>query len=124
MMHKSRTLLVAEYNTLITEKIGDVQVQEQLDSNCMSAYQRYVITLPENVDRDKVILRMRDKGIQTAIGTFDLSTQPVFKSQPKLPISEYLGRQTLSLPLYPDLPLDQVERIVNELDIAMAESIK
>lgn len=71
--------------------------------DCFHTFQSYVITLDNNINRDKIIHRMRQRGVETTIGTYALHSQPVFnrKYQYKpgfLPVSHRLFCNSLTLP--------------------------
>jgi dTDP-4-amino-4,6-dideoxygalactose transaminase len=71
-------------------------------------------------DRDGLQSRLREKGIATAIHyPRPLHLQPALASlggRPgDLPVTEKLCAEALSLPLYPELPLDAIDRIAAEV---------
>ena len=71
-------------------------------------------------DREGLADHLKAKGISTAIHyPIPLHLQPAMSTagsrQGDLPISERLCRDVLSLPLYPELPLETVDRIVKEI---------
>jgi len=91
-------------------------------------YQSYVIRLDDRIDRDRVIGLMRQRGIETTLGTYALHAQPFFARQydcgpGDLPNSYHAYRQSLAVPLYP--PMDELDlgRISRTLRWAM-ESIR
>jgi dTDP-4-amino-4,6-dideoxygalactose transaminase len=82
-----------------------------------SAWHLYTIRAPE---RDRLEAHLRAKGIATAVHyPRPIHLQPAMAAaggRPgDLPVSESLSREVLSLPLYPELGLDQVERIAGEV---------
>src|SRR5262249_37119272 len=67
-------------------------------------YQSYVIGLDDRIDRDQVIGSMRQRGIETTLGTYALHAQLFFARQNNyrpgdLPNSYRAYRQSLTLPL-------------------------
>jgi len=88
-------------------------------------FQSYVVVLDERIDRDRAIETMREGGIETTLGTYALHAQPFFArtfgcKPGDLPESYRAYRQTLTLPLYPGLRDDQVDRVVSALTAAVA----
>jgi dTDP-4-amino-4,6-dideoxygalactose transaminase len=73
-------------------------------------YQNYVVMTPE---RDKLSVFLKDAGVETLISIpkpFHL--QPALKlSRFKLPVTERVAREGLSLPMYPELTDEQVEYV-------------
>jgi dTDP-4-amino-4,6-dideoxygalactose transaminase len=82
-----------------------------------SAWHLFTIRVPE---RDRLQAHLETHGISTAIHYLrPLHLQPAMAAaggQPgDLPVTEQLSREILSLPLYPELPLDRLERIAAEI---------
>ena len=106
--------LVAMYNQLLSE-VSQVTIPKVKEGN-LHVYQTYAIVLDEKIDRDKMILALRNDGIQTQIGTYASHIQPVYKSTDSCPVSLFLYEQTLALPLYYDLAESQVSYIVERIE--------
>ena len=69
-----------------------------------------------STDRDGLQAQLRDQGVATAIHyPRPLHLQPALGDargkEGDLPVSEALCREALSLPLYPELPLESIARI-------------
>jgi perosamine synthetase len=74
-----------------------------------------------------VIADMRERGIETTLGTYAVHAQPYFARtfalRPgDLPRSYRAYRQTLTLPLYPGLSDGDVDRVVASLAAALPAS--
>lgn len=88
-------------------------------------FQSFVVLLDERIDRDKIIQKMKEKGIETTIGTYALSTQPVFrklltrKEISGLMNSNVAYKQSLTLPLYPKMKNADIKYIIKELKSAI-----
>lgn len=85
-----------------------------------SNFQSYVVLLDRKINRNKVIKRMKERGIETTIGTYALHNQPFFiKSYGYkaggLPNSFRAFRQALTLPLHNALSSRQIDYIVDSL---------
>ncbi len=81
------------------------------------SYHQYSIVLDGKIDRDGLINSLREKGIGTAIHyPRPVHKQPVFYSNDKLKVCEYLSDRVLSLPVGPKVTLNEIKYI--------AESIK
>src|SRR5690606_30793914 len=48
-------------------------------------YQSYVVLLDEAVDRDAIIDAMRERGVETTIGTYSMHLQPYFRDRFGIP---------------------------------------
>lgn len=65
--------------------------------------------------RDRVSEQMAEVGIETRPGFYAASAMPLYETVP-LPNSENLSRQVVSLPTYPTLTDDQIDRICSSLE--------
>ena len=116
-MHKRRTTVANIYNKRIEEEFfpGVIAVQKVVP-NAVHSYQRYAVILHKKLDRDKVIEQMAQEGIQTTIGTFDLSSIPMFELDESVnPVGRGLFKQSLSLPMYPDLTVHEADQVMDSL---------
>ena len=87
-------------------------------------FQAYVATLDDAVDRDAVVAGLRARGIESTIGTYALHTQPFFGRAygyrtGQLPCSAALTRQSLALPLFPQMEAAQVDRVADAVHAVM-----
>ncbi len=84
------------------------------------SYQSYVVTLDDGVDRDSVISRMADAGIETTIGTYACHQHPAFSAwglrSGDLPNSTSFADRALTLPVVPRMAHSQVSRVVLSLE--------
>ena len=87
--------------------------------NTTWSYQSFVLVLDDDVDRDNVIARMADKGIETAIGTYACHQHPAFAKwgyqRGDLPNSGRFADSTLTLPIVPRMAQAKVHRVVEAL---------
>ena len=116
-MHKRRQTVANIYNRRIEEEFvtGTIAVQKVLP-NAVHSYQRYTAILDKSIDRDKVVEQMAQEGIQTTIGTFDLSSIPMFELDESVnPVGRSLFKQSLSLPMYPDLTVHDANKVIDSL---------
>jgi dTDP-4-amino-4,6-dideoxygalactose transaminase len=83
-------------------------------------FHQYVVRLTTAGARDRVRDAMAQRGVQTAVYyPLPLHRQPCFVSQPgserSLPVSEMLCRETLALPIHPQLESAEQEHVVASL---------
>ena len=75
--------------------------------------------LDEGICRDSVMLRMRQRGVQTSIHYPPIHRFAFFRKicpeNADLRVTEGLGARILTLPLYPDLSRGQVEAVCSAL---------
>lgn len=105
---KHRIELAALYQDLIWDAKLDIQLPTELD--CRHTYQSYVILLG---NRDRVIQRLREKKIESSIGTYSLTSNPKFKGD--CPQGQFAFKHSLALPMYHELTEDDIEYIVQNL---------
>lgn len=112
LLERKRSLAYLYNKHLSGDSLIHVPVEK---AGCFHVYQTYAVVLDKKTDRDKVILTMREDGIQTQIGTYALHVQPVYQSTDHCPNSLFLSNQTLALPLFYDLTETQIAFIANRL---------
>jgi len=82
-------------------------------------FQSFVIILPQDIDRAKIIKALSENGIETTLGTYAMHAQASFKRfgyRPgQLPNSFFAYEYTLTLPLYGDLKDKKLRYIVKNL---------
>jgi dTDP-4-amino-4,6-dideoxygalactose transaminase len=109
----------AERAALYSKLLGDVPglVVPREQDGARSAWHLYTIRVRE---RDALAAHLRARAIGTAIHyPRPIHLQPAMASalgKPgSLPVSEQLAREVLCLPLYAELPLEDVERVAGEV---------
>jgi len=109
-----RLKLVSLYNDLLAEK--QEFALPVIARNATSVYQTYAIVLNDSINRNRVIHKMRENGVQTQIGTYSSFIQPVYKNTAdKCPVSLSLFEHSLALPLFHEMTESQVETVVDTL---------
>ncbi len=87
-------------------------------------YQSFVVLLDEGINRNGVIERLREREIETTLGTYSLSSQPFFQRtygyDPSLvPSSHAAFHRSLTLPFYPQMDEASFDKIAIELRAAV-----
>jgi len=103
------------YSELLRE-VPNVKVPEKHE-HAKHTFQTYAIYL-EKGDRDKIIVRLKEKGIETQIGTYALHLLPQFKKLKRIgPLtnSTKLYHNLLALPMAYTLTEENQKRVVTEL---------
>jgi dTDP-4-amino-4,6-dideoxygalactose transaminase len=88
-------------------------------------YQSFVVLLEPGIDRDHVIRRLAERGVESTLGTYALHREPVFGklygyAPGDLPRSDEAFRRALTLPLYPDMRDDDPAYVVECLTAALS----
>jgi dTDP-4-amino-4,6-dideoxygalactose transaminase len=89
------------------------------------AYHLQPVLLPDGVERETVMQRLREAGIQTSIHYRPIDELADYRAEglgpaPHLEVTHAIGRRALSLPLYPELREDQVDYVADALGRALA----
>jgi len=113
-----RRELVSLYHQMLEELIPEIEIPFQ-DHPGISACHLLPVLLPKDIDRKKMMDRMKEQGIQTSIHyppihQFSEYKERAFFPQP-LPITEEIAAREVSLPLYPMLTDDDVADITQAL---------
>lgn len=104
-----RIYLADYYRDSIYDAGLDAQVPTPRDG-IRHTYQAYVILVED--DRDKIITKMREKGVETTIGTHSLTSMPLFKDRGNCPNGVYAFKHTLALPMYHELITEDIDYVV------------
>ena len=112
--HEARRKNAAVYDKLLA---GSNVVTPKIDDGNWSIYNQYVVRVK---NRDKVKQALGEKGISTAVYyPIPLHEQECFKylgyTHGDFPETERACQEVLALPVYPELPKDQVEFVAKEL---------
>ncbi|MEM4255196.1 MAG: DegT/DnrJ/EryC1/StrS family aminotransferase [Candidatus Norongarragalinales archaeon] len=84
-------------------------------------YQSYVCLLDENINRNRIISKLRAKGVQAQIGTYASHIQPVYADygvrtlKGACPNSLFVFEHSIALPMFYDLNEEQVFKVVKSL---------
>jgi dTDP-4-amino-4,6-dideoxygalactose transaminase len=81
-----------------------------------SVYHLFVI---RHMERDRLRKFLADKGIETLIHyPYLLHQQKLFRDaeQKSLPVAEKISREILSLPLYPEMEIEEIETVCNAIE--------
>jgi dTDP-4-amino-4,6-dideoxygalactose transaminase len=105
----------AAYSKALDGAPGVVVPRER--EGARSAWHLYTVRVPE---RDALAEHLKARGIGTAIHYprpihLQASMAPAGGRAGDLPVSEQLSREVLCLPLYPELPLEDVARVAGEV---------
>ncbi len=116
--HEARRHNAAIYDELLT---GSKVVTPRIEENNWSIYNQYVVRVP---NRDAVKKTLADAGIGAAVYyPLPLHLQPCFKylgvGDGTLPETERACREVLALPVYPELPEEQVRYVAQQLRAAV-----
>jgi dTDP-4-amino-4,6-dideoxygalactose transaminase len=84
-------------------------------------YQSYVTIVDKKVNRNRLISKLKAKGVQTQIGTYASHMQPVYKSKDACPVSLDLYRRSLALPLYYSLTYEEIDRAADMVEETIGE---
>ena len=87
-------------------------------------YQSFVILVDDHINRDQLILELQKRGIETTLGTYALHAQPFFQRSfgyrnGDFPNSYKAFSKTITLPLYPQMTIEDVDYIVENLSRAI-----
>ncbi len=110
---KRRRAIARHYDSALAG-VGDVRTPPVSSSDYYDVYQNYVI---RSQKRDALVKHLRENGIEILISwpTPNHKQLGLKLSHFQLPKTEQISREVLSLPMYPELRDDEVERVVSEI---------
>ena len=117
--HEGRRRNAAIYDEMLA---GTKVVTPHIEPGNWSIYNQYVVRVP---NRDAVKQRLADRGIGSAVYyPLPLHLQECFRyvgvREGELPETERACREVLALPVYPELPEEQVRHVAQELRAAIS----
>jgi dTDP-4-amino-4,6-dideoxygalactose transaminase len=107
----------ANYTKLLNEAVGDKIVTPVEVEGNYHVFHQYTIKVP---NRDELQAYLKEQGVATMVYyPLPLHVQPVFKElgfkEGDLPVAEKIAKEALSLPMFPELKLDQQEYVVSKI---------
>jgi perosamine synthetase len=87
----------------------------------------YVVQLPRGIERDEVVVAMRERGVDTkpylpAIHLMSFYRERLGHREGEFPVCEDVARRSLALPFFPELSDGDVEQVVDALRGVIAEA--
>ncbi|WP_066892511.1 DegT/DnrJ/EryC1/StrS family aminotransferase [Clostridium nigeriense] len=121
---KKRIEMAHEYNDILRSIKGITLPEEK--SYGKHVWQTYHIILDEKINRDELIKKLKEKGIETNFGAYAVHVQPYYQNKYKHKISEYINsniayKQGLALPLYSEMDYETVIEIKNKIETVINE---
>lgn len=104
-----------------SQQLQDIVITPRLHPDCTSVWAQYTIILPENVDRAKLMLQLKDRGIPTVVYYVKpLHLQKAYHRYPTatgeaLPIAEHLAKRVLSLPMHGYMDQETQDYIIGHI---------
>lgn len=119
----NRRAVAASYGHLL----GDLeQVSLPVEaSDRVHPYQSYVITVDGALDRGAIALELRARGIGCNFGTYASHVQPLYGTQPSLPVSADLFARHVAIPMHANLTEDEVHRVARAVrEVVALDSVR
>jgi len=119
---KERKKLANLYNDLFSDICG--LVPPYVENYADHSWFVYVVKLDKHINRDKLILVLNRKGVQTRPYFPAIHLQPLYKSmfgykEGVFPITERLSQSSLALPFFVGLSEDDVHNVYKEIKNAL-----
>lgn len=91
------------------------------------SYQSYVVILDDSIDRDRIIVEMRKREVETTLGTYGMHLQPFFQErygykEEMFPNATRAHFQALTLPLYPGMTQSDLALVASSLQDCLANA--
>ena len=111
-LNEHRREVAAGYTARLSEVVGTPAEKEWAHA----VYHMYVIRIPQSRDRDALAKHLQSKGISAGIHYPVANHQQpaitkLYSNLPKLPRTEKIVNEILSLPIYGELPMEDVEYV-------------
>jgi dTDP-4-amino-4,6-dideoxygalactose transaminase len=111
---------------LLLSDVDGLDLIEPCGPGEISGHHLFTVLVPRNVSRDDVLTRLQDQGIGCAVNYRAVHNLTYFREtfgyRPEdFPVADEIGRRTITLPLYPKLSENQVERVCRTLKNVLKE---
>jgi dTDP-4-amino-4,6-dideoxygalactose transaminase len=112
-----RRVVAAHYAELLADE--ELVTVPHVPQDRTHAWQSYLLKLDPSVDRAGVAADLRAQGIGCGHGTWACHLQPVYETKQPCPVSADLFQRQLAIPMHAELNMNQVERVAENLRIAL-----
>lgn len=108
---------------LYRERLQDIKGLDFIEApgkNERSAHHLFTVLLPRKCSRDEVLHQLQEQGIGCAVNYRAVHTLTYFREafgyKPEdYPVANEIGNRTISLPIYPTLAIEEVQRVCETL---------
>ncbi len=119
---EARSDVAARYAELLSDV--DVELPLADDEDHVRSWFVYVVKLPRGVDRDGVLAKLAAEGVAGAPYLPSIHLQPYMREtfgfrEGMFPVSEDTSDRTMAIPFHARLPLEDQERVVEALRLAL-----
>jgi dTDP-4-amino-4,6-dideoxygalactose transaminase len=92
-------------------------IPQKFNDNTISNAQSVVFRLPARINRNGLVAELKEKGIETTLGTYCLSACTYYQKKYNdiQPVANYLENYTITLPCYEGLDVDRVINTIIQL---------
>ncbi|MDC9580891.1 UDP-4-amino-4-deoxy-L-arabinose aminotransferase [Xenorhabdus sp. PR6a] len=124
-MNERRRELVARYSAALID--SPLQMLKTPEYHHVHSHHLFMVRVDKNIcgiDRDTFMARLKDSNIGTGLHFRAAHTQKYYRErypQLSLPVSEWNSSTLCSLPLFPDMSNDDVDRVVNAITEILSE---
>jgi perosamine synthetase len=116
-----RRRLAARYAELLDDLPG--ATSPNIPEDRLPTWQTYALTLDPELDRDRILVELRRRGIGSNIGTYALQGQGVYDDPRRdCPVSAALFARHLAVPMFVGLTGSEQERVATTLARVLAAS--
>jgi perosamine synthetase len=120
-----RRRVASEYE----ERLGEIEGVEPMSDppNGRHVYQLYTVTFDTDIDRDRVVEVLADRGIASKIYFEPVHESTYYRetyerSVEHLSVTEELSERVLSLPMHPELSTAEIDRVADVLEDAVEKA--
>ncbi|SFN42732.1 UDP-4-amino-4-deoxy-L-arabinose aminotransferase [Xenorhabdus japonica] len=124
-MNERRRELVARYSAALVD--SSLQMLKVPEYQHLHSHHLFMVRVDKNIcgiDRDTFMAHLKDRNVGTGLHFRAAHTQKYYRErypQLSLPMSEWNSSTLCSLPLFPDMNNDDVDRVVNAMTKILAE---
>jgi len=118
----------AEYMNNKLSTIRNISLPKPFSDHCFHVYQMYTVRVKDGQEtRDNLAKYLAEKGISTKVYFHPVHLTHFYKGELnydcRLPITEEISRQVLTLPMYPSLTMEEMDYIAEEMKAFFSEEV-
>ena len=113
-----RKKLTARYRENFKNTIIKIPYATKYNEDSSAAFHILPILLPDNLDRNSIILSLKEKGIQSSIhypAFWDFSAYKDYFNKEKTPLALSIIPNELTLPLFPTMTISEVDEVTSSV---------
>ena len=105
-LNKIRSKIAKRYH-------DEIEIDEKMPYEKDCSYHFYWIRVN---DRENIMKKLKKEGIETGIHYRPIHTMSMYNKKTKLPVTEKIGKEIMSIPTHPNLTNNEITKIISKIN--------